>query len=267
MAIYRVPIKPFLTFIDEPEEETPLSASNLNFIQNELKEALNGKFDCSSSVVKDANSNRATYYGGIYSIGSGAKNLPFDTSKIDNLDKKDYLITIIDNSGEYGHQFCLDTINNAIWHRIIQPAYNEDAKVIKDWTKIYQEPKILYDSDTGTQGNITLLDSVENYKYIEIYFTRAEVGSDNGEGAPTDSTKVDDPNGKYVSLTTTYSPPSSEPNIGLQIFGDKVYINGTTISRITGCMFGVSYHQTIDQYDRSTSNGKLYIYKVIGYGI
>lgn len=52
--------------------------------------------------------------------------------------------------------------------------------------EILLQPTVLYDGGTtGTNGNITLSDSWQNYRYVEIFYTRAEyeIGSVK---APTD---------------------------------------------------------------------------------
>ena len=53
-------------------------------------------------------------------------------------------------------------------------------------------PTTLYDSETGTTGNIILSDSTENYRYIDIYFYKSEHSS----GVQ----RIYNPNGKIVTL-------------------------------------------------------------------
>lgn len=57
--------------------------------------------------------------------------------------------------------------------------------------------KVLYNSASGTAGTVTLLDSAENYTYLEIFYRSS---GDNACG----SVKVFSPNGKLVHLGTIH---------------------------------------------------------------
>ena len=61
--------------------------------------------------------------------------------------------------------------------------------------------KTLYENEEGTNENVTLNDTVENYDEIEIYFDN-DRSSDKGEKI-FNSAKVLKPNGKYVTLENT----------------------------------------------------------------
>lgn len=58
-------------------------------------------------------------------------------------------------------------------------------------TKILHET-ILYSDETGTQEDITLSDSVENYKYLEVFYYKDETH--------ILSSKIYDPDGKHIML-------------------------------------------------------------------
>ena len=57
--------------------------------------------------------------------------------------------------------------------------------------------KVLYENNNGSNENITLNDSVSNYKFIEIFYK----SNDNAYS----SVRVDTPNGKRVSLQAFWS--------------------------------------------------------------
>ena len=61
----------------------------------------------------------------------------------------------------------------------------------------YTLPTILYENANGSNGNITLNDSVKNYRYIEVYYRN----NDNRYN----SKKFYKINGKYVVLDSYYS--------------------------------------------------------------
>lgn len=68
-----------IVFKNKPDKTTPISAGNLNQLQDNIESALRKKFDYSVTYVTDANSMEEQ---GIYIINSVAVNLPFDPDEI-----------------------------------------------------------------------------------------------------------------------------------------------------------------------------------------
>ena len=115
-------------------------------------------------------------------------------------------------------------------------------------TEIDGKTTVLYNNTTGDAGTITLSDSAANYTYIEIFYRDYD--------SVYNYTKVYSPNGKTVSLISTYSNWST-------LVASKVswkYINGSTIST-TGSAEWNSSPNTIygEEYT------KMYIVRVVGY--
>ena len=115
--------------------------------------------------------------------------------------------------------------------------------------------KTLYENEEGTNENVTLNDTVENYDEIEIYFDN-DRSSDKGEKI-FNSAKVLKPNGKYVTLENTKAGTVYVYKDGqeYQILGNK--LNVVHFYNIT---FNGSTHTTeIDH------QGFIRIFKVVGY--
>lgn len=113
------------------------------------------------------------------------------------------------------------------------------------------KPTILYENSMGTSNNLTLTDSIDNYKYIEIY-TKQE-NYTNGYKCE----KVYEPNGKKVMINYTRYEPTSPAR--LQSFGISVTFSGT--SGTVGDKFGfVTGGQTY-----GTTGDSIKIVKVLGY--
>lgn len=105
----------------------------------------------------------------------------------------------------------------------------------------------LYESTTGTTGNVTLSDSSANYSSIEITFTKA--------GA-YETQKVFNPNGKDVTLVL----PNWYASSSLQILYKKVNINGISITFLYG-----GYILTVNGTTTQSDENNIAIVKVVGY--
>lgn len=68
-----------IIFKNKPDKTTPISAGNLNLLQDNIESALRKKFDYSVTYVIDANNMTEQ---GIFIINSVAVNLPFDPDNI-----------------------------------------------------------------------------------------------------------------------------------------------------------------------------------------
>lgn len=113
------------------------------------------------------------------------------------------------------------------------------------------KPTILYENSIGTSNNLTLTDSIDNYKYIEIY-TKQE-NYTNGYKCQ----KVYDPKGKKVMIN--YARYESTSPARLQTFGMSVTFSGA--SGTVGDKFGfITGGQTY-----GTTGDSIKIVKVLGY--
>ena len=109
---------------------------------------------------------------------------------------------------------------------------------------------ILYSNDSGTQGTITLSDSVENYDYIEIFY--------RNDSSNFKSVKIDNPNGRSVALE----------NIGH--YADQSYLRASVIvlsgSNVTWQDYLTGFQiLTASATVSSSSSNLIFINKIIGY--
>lgn len=109
----------------------------------------------------------------------------------------------------------------------------------------------LYSNDSGTTENITLSDSVANYKYIEIMY-----GCDGFYF----SRKIFNPNGKAVGLLATYCDTSGSAR--MYTYCSNWNINGTNVTFVTANNKYLTENNTVDSYGQSSY---VKIYKIIGY--
>lgn len=108
------------------------------------------------------------------------------------------------------------------------------------------KPIILYDNESGSNANITLNDSVENYEYIEVFYRN----NDNFYS----SRKFYKPSGKKFILDSYYV---SSTNIQFKM--NYITITGTTVTRN---QFIEASKNTMTQQN---TNANTYITRIIGY--
>lgn len=87
-----------------------------------------------------------------------------------------------------------------------------------DFITINSTPKVLYNNATGTTGNVPLSETSANFAYLEIFYM-------NNNNSFYDYSKVANPNGKLISLT-------SFENTTLR--NSSYLISGTSMSFISG---------------------------------
>ena len=113
-------------------------------------------------------------------------------------------------------------------------------------------PKVLYNNASGSNGNINLSETVNNFSKIEISF-RPNDGTDY-----TNTVIVYNPNGKYVPLS--YMLVNSSGN-AIYNKAKMIYINGTSISN-----WGSRYCEIWNGNGCSVEKQNyIYITKVVGY--
>ena len=114
-------------------------------------------------------------------------------------------------------------------------------------------PVVLYENEEGTNGTVTLIDSAENYEYLEIFYcdnTHSYYGYQ----------KIYKPNGKdtALSLTPYYKDGSAHYSY---IYNGIISIDNTSITRLRS-----SYMQIRGTSVNShNGNNYLYITRVLGY--
>ena len=108
--------------------------------------------------------------------------------------------------------------------------------------------KVLYENNNGSNETITLNDSTENYKYIEIFY--------QSNDAACSSVKIANPNGKRVSLQAFWSVDNYCYGKIKQVSIDNNKMNNLAAQQL---IIGSCVSPTI-----SLSNF-IYITKVIGY--
>lgn len=111
-----------------------------------------------------------------------------------------------------------------------------------DWRTILTL-KGLYVNDSGTNGTITLNESIANFAYIEVFY---------GDGSNFMSQKIHNPNGK-----TLYLPFSSFTNNRVTFMYQPIKFSGTSVTRPQGYSFN---------YDgQSTLGADLKVFRILGY--
>jgi len=109
----------------------------------------------------------------------------------------------------------------------------------------------LYEDPQGTNANVTLSESAENFDYLEIYFAR------HGGFNTFSSVKIFNPHEKHIDLSLVHSSNSET----MQIIGGRVLINGTLLTRENTTLVQINNLTVISHIDYTD----LYIFKVIGY--
>lgn len=135
----------------------------------------------------------------------------------------------------------------------IKQVVNDNADELDENTTNIEglQGTILFENEDGVNTNIVLSESAVNFNYIEIFYAR------KGSSTIFSSVKVENPDGKYVQLSFNHSPVSTT----MQIYGSRLYINGTTINREQNTMFQMNNTGFISMSTPTDLN----IYKVVGY--
>ena len=114
-------------------------------------------------------------------------------------------------------------------------------------------PTTLYNNSSGSNGSITLSDSVSNYEYIEILFREEETGT-----SVYKSLKLHNPNGKNVILDMVDFHDSK------LIFNTKVVaISDTTITNVRYKRYTITDSATWSPF--GSNDNTIYINTVLGY--
>lgn len=109
---------------------------------------------------------------------------------------------------------------------------------------------ILYNNETGSTSNITLLDSVKNYSAIEIVY---------GCDGYYFNKKILDPNNKNIGLMTHYT---SESNENLFLYTSSWQIIDNHINFLIASNKYLTENNVVSSYG---ANSYIRIYKVVAY--
>lgn len=114
--------------------------------------------------------------------------------------------------------------------------------------EVYGETELYYDAD-GTNGNVTLEETCENFEYVEIFYY---TNSGNYYG----SSKIYLPNGKKAQLKA-----ENDDGTYNYMYTANYTFNGTTLTRNTEYRWRLAGSGSSNRASTST----IYIYRVIGY--
>lgn len=240
-----------IAFENEPSENTPLSASNLNAIQTRINDLFNDLPNGTLNVVTNANEEQIE---GVYIISStGTSNFPFNTTATNF--KRGFLIVL----RRYGQrdimQIAIAPSKKSIWIRTGVTGTGT-IQSLSAWTRLYESETILYEDTTGTgvPGNITLNDSVANYDEILIFMRRPTSREVGWNYDLFQEYLIHNPNYKTVSLALTFADIVGST---IQTSSKVIQIENNLITTLT--------QQAANTDSSSSASINLYIYKVIGY--
>lgn len=108
---------------------------------------------------------------------------------------------------------------------------------------------ILYDNSTGTNGNLTLEDNIENYRFYEVYFSR--------EGNNYSSIRMSTDFLTNIQLLVTVYLGNIT-----RLYTDSITISGTSLTRDYSRY--INFPNSPTTYNVGANTGLL-IYKIIGY--
>lgn len=133
---------------------------------------------------------------------------------------------------------------NGAWRGIFSGNY-----INKD---LIEQPTVLYNNSSGTTGTVTLSQTINNFSYIEIFFSKNINREKNG----LSSIRITRTSGTEYASMMVYSDDTNKP----QILAKNVKLNGTSITNVT------SYYINFTASGVSTgSSNEISIYRVLGY--
>jgi hypothetical protein len=133
---------------------------------------------------------------------------------------------------------------------------NQDSLVEAINELVNLKPVVLYNDATGTNNNVALSDSSDNYTYIEIFFR-------NNNNA-YNSVKIYQPNGKAVSLSADYCNNNVNPKLNYHSVR-IVSISGSQISTLASSRYIEVCERSASAYIQMSNNNNIYITRVLGY--
>lgn len=136
------------------------------------------------------------------------------------------------------------------------PAISEQTlEVLQDNIEKAIEGEKLYENEVGTNGDVTLGETVEDYDEIEIYFDN-DRSSENGERIFS-CVKVIKPHGKYITLETTKIGSVNVYRDGQEY---QILENKLNVVHFYNSVFNGNTVQTSIDYQ-----GFIRVFKVVGY--
>ena len=129
-----------------------------------------------------------------------------------------------------------------------------DGETVPDgWSAVNN---VLYNNASGSNGSIELSDSVNNYSYIEIYFSNA-----SGTSQRMAMQKLDLSLSKKCMLFYA----SSDIGSGMYINSRDIVVNDKSLSTLDSTRYSSTVIITQAQQIKTTATNNIYINKVIGY--
>lgn len=115
---------------------------------------------------------------------------------------------------------------------------------------------VLYENSSGTNGTITLSESVANFSYVEIFF--------KGDGGYYASQKIQNPDSKnaHIFIVSAYGPTNS-----FFAYTGVVLFSGTSVLwKDNADSVWITQISSTNEFTNTLSFDRaLYVYKIIGY--
>jgi hypothetical protein len=205
---------------------------NLNKINSKTIDA-----DFKTAFRTQTRGDTSTAYGFISTIRNDTANVPDSPQYGSGL--------AFGRLDTHGYLYTHYTVNTGS-HTAIIGGGNGDKL---NWVGKIAIPKNLYNNSTGTNGTVTLSETVANFAYIEIFY------KDQSSPSEYSSVKIYSPNNKRANLLISTS--NSELN-GFWHKQKTVSISGTSISNLWNCEWD-SNNNVLQNYNL------IYIVRVDGY--
>lgn len=226
-----------------------------------------------SNVIGNNNKPKVEYK--IWRTGASEPSYTaLTTSNVANVTIKDYPLSNLDYTKPYTYKIkftdSFTTTETTINFKIdklptgvsVWTEYKDRVdflKITQGGTQVALEAEVLYDSTTGTNGNVTLSKSSANYSYLEIFYYNSEYRNMYG------SIKVPSPNGKHINLQTInpykeFNSDGTTKVARLHVLGSDYLISGSTITFVEGYGLAVNGESIY-----GVSSNTMKIVKVIGY--
>lgn len=221
----------------------------------QISTELQCKLDKTITVTDTGTSCNDYKDDGIYWFGT-ANTRPTDSPEASTYGWLQVMSDGGDNIRQIWHRS--SAINGTNEFKTFVRKYSANAQTWSAWKKFAMGETVLYNNTSGSNGDITLSDSVTNYTYIEIFYKT----NDNSYH----SVKIYSPNNKGACLVGAYT--NYTPSDGMRAFLKlrAVLISGTSITNVTANNT-VSASETKITNNATTvgTSNSIYITRVVGY--
>lgn len=217
-----------------PEDTESLEVGGENLLTR-----IAGYGQVANQVTGDWNTACGTASG--FYMGNGLTNSPAGTT----VDGWWWVIHLVHND-KYQRQIAFSFLNNSeIYTRI------QNNGTWNSWTLAgSNEPTVLYDNSSGTNGTVNLSDSSANYRYIEVYFYT----NDGWQYKGYQKCMLEGNNSTNHTLTACWTNTNGSCYLKVK----NININGTRITN-------AGYSAKDMNASSTTASNDIYIRKVLGY--